>query len=50
VVPPLLIDTALGGSRCSHLQTLGYIDIIFDSFSSLHGNPNGDKNKVIKGV
>jgi hypothetical protein len=46
----LLIETALGGSRCSQLQTSGYIDIMIDSFSSLHGNPNGDKNKVIKGA
>ncbi|EAT76055.1 hypothetical protein HBI56_239510 [Parastagonospora nodorum] len=28
----------------------GSIDIMVDAFSSIHGNPNGDKNNVIKGV
>ncbi|KAF2031329.1 hypothetical protein EK21DRAFT_63471 [Setomelanomma holmii] len=26
------------------------IDIMTDAFSNIHGNPNGDKNEVIKGV
>jgi hypothetical protein len=36
--------------QTSQLQSKGSIDIMIDSFSNLHGNPNGDKNKVIKGV
>ncbi|KAM0265509.1 hypothetical protein ACHAPA_007658 [Fusarium lateritium] len=36
-------DKYIKGSRAS-------IDIMVDAFSAIHGNPNGDKNKVIKGV
>ncbi|KAM0228917.1 hypothetical protein ACHAP5_011807 [Fusarium lateritium] len=36
-------DAYIKGSRAS-------IDIMVDAFSAIHGNPNGDKNKVIKGV
>ncbi|KAK7221442.1 hypothetical protein V2G26_009445 [Clonostachys chloroleuca] len=32
------------------VKTPASIDIMIDSFSSLHGNPNGDKNKVINPV
>ncbi|KAH6864679.1 hypothetical protein B0T12DRAFT_452578 [Alternaria alternata] len=31
-------------------QSPGSIDIMIDAFSNIHGNPNGNKNDVIKGV
>ncbi len=36
--------------QTSQLQEKGSIDIMIDAFSNLHGNPNGDKNKVINPV
>jgi hypothetical protein len=32
------------------IQNPGYIDIMIDAFSSIHGNPNNNKNDVIKNV
>ncbi|KAH7198943.1 uncharacterized protein B0J16DRAFT_331389 [Fusarium flagelliforme] len=32
------------------VRTPASIDIMIDAFSNIHGNPNGDKNNVIKGV
>ncbi|SCO16234.1 uncharacterized protein FFB20_14951 [Fusarium fujikuroi] len=32
------------------VRTPASIDIMIDAYSNIHGNPNGDKNNVIKGV
>ncbi|KAF4446659.1 hypothetical protein F53441_9700 [Fusarium austroafricanum] len=34
----------------SWVRSPGSIDIMIEAFSAIHGNPNGDKNKVIEGV
>ncbi|KAF1928457.1 uncharacterized protein M421DRAFT_420999 [Didymella exigua CBS 183.55] len=33
-----------------YVHSTGSIDIMIDAFSNIHGNPNGNKNEVIKGV
>ncbi|KAG9187948.1 hypothetical protein G6011_01871 [Alternaria panax] len=42
-------DPARSPSNTFH-QSPGSIDIMIDAFSNIHGNPNGNKNDVIKGV
>ncbi|TFK47229.1 hypothetical protein OE88DRAFT_1648099 [Heliocybe sulcata] len=34
----------------TYVRTPGSIDIMVDAFSTLHGNPNGNKDDVIQGV
>ncbi|KAH6887653.1 hypothetical protein B0T10DRAFT_539018 [Thelonectria olida] len=55
----LVTDPSTGKSKLMYLgdafddawvRTPASIDIMIDGFSALHGNPNGDKNKVINPV
>ncbi|KAJ6208011.1 hypothetical protein PSV09DRAFT_2373913 [Bipolaris maydis] len=42
-------DPITGNIKLMYISP-GSIDIITDAFAAIHGNPNGDKNIVIKGV